>query len=229
MHLRRRVVDAITVIRVNDLSEEAIMNLPEVKALMLIGDIFHAEKPLKDLTAEERYLERQEKVKPCVDRFFDFIHSLNTNDPTFSDKFKEAIQYASNQEIYLRAFLDDGNIPAHNGSCELSVKSIALLRRNSMFSFSYSGAESTMIITSLIETARANGADPYWYLKYLLEKMPKHICDKNSNYLPDMTPWSDAYRDYEVREKQNVILAQAPPGNEKPRTPTKGKRKAGAA
>ena len=229
MHLRRKIVDAIKVIRVEDLSEEAIMDLPEVKALMLIGDIFHTEKPLKDLSPEDRYLERQEKVKLCVDRFFDFIHSLDINDLTFSDKFKDAIRYADNQETYLRAFLDDGNIPVHNGSCELSVKSVALYRRNSLFSFTHSGAESTMIISSLVETARANGADPYWYLKYLLEKMPGHIYDKNSDYLPDMMPWSDAYRAYEACEKQNSILSQAPPGNEKPKTPVKGQRKARSA
>ena len=34
---------------------------------------------------------------------------------------------------------------------------------------------------TLIETARANSADPYYYLKYLVEKMPKRLYEKSRN------------------------------------------------
>ena len=79
------------------------------------------------------------------------------------------------------------------------------------------------MIFSLIETARANGADPYFYLKYLMEKMPKHLYDKECEYMPDLMPWSDVYRRYESEERLNLVKAQAPPGNERPRTPKKRK------
>ena len=49
-----------------------------------------------------------------------------------------------------------------------------------MFSFSLNGAEAMVTIVSLIETARANNADPYYYLKYLMDKMPKHLYDKGN-------------------------------------------------
>ena len=54
-------------------------------------------------------------------------------------------------------------------------------------------------IVSLIETARANSADPY-YLKYLMDQMPKHLYDKGNEYMADLMPWSDAYRKYESIE-----------------------------
>ena len=78
-------------------------------------------------------------------------------------------------------------------------------------------------VFSLIETARANGADPFYYLKYLMEEMPKHLYDKGREYMPDLMPWSDVYRRYESTERLNLVKAQAPPDNEKPRTPKKRK------
>ena len=80
-----------------------------------------------------------------------------------------------------------------------------------------------VVIFTLIKTARANQADPYYYLKYLLEQMPQHLYDqgKESEYMPDLMPWSQRYRYYEAEEKENLVKAQAPPGNEKPRTPRK--------
>ncbi len=33
------------------------------------------------------------------------------------------------------------------------------------------GAEASAIIFSIVETARANGLEPYWYLRFLLEKL----------------------------------------------------------
>ena len=109
------------------------------------------------------------------------------------------------------------------------MKPIAQGRRNYLFSNTIGGAEATAICSTLIETARANGADPYYYLKYLLEKMPEHIYDEDKSYLADMMPHSNAYITYEKEEKQAAVDHIAPPGNEKPRTPTKKKGKDRAA
>jgi len=98
---------------------------------------------------------------------------------------------------------------------------VAQGRRNYLFSNTVSGAEATVIASTLIETAKSNGAEPYFYLKYLLEQMPQHLYDKGKGHLPEMMPWSDAYRNYEISQKQNLANHMAPPGNEKPRTPRK--------
>ena len=41
-----------------------------------------------------------------------------------------------------------------------------------MFCTSPKGAEAAAIMYTLVETAKSNGADVYFYLKYLLEKAP---------------------------------------------------------
>jgi hypothetical protein len=224
MHCRRRLVEAALVLNVKGLSEEQVRQLPEIQAIFLIRDIYLADNPLKELSASERLNRRLKEVKPNVDAFFTFIRTVDLSNPLVSEKLRDAVQYALNQETCLRRFLEDGNIPIDNGACERSVKPVALSRRNSLFSLTVSGAESSVMIQTLIETARANNADPYYYLRYLMEQMPKHLYEKGREYMPEMMPWSEKYRQYEIRERLNAPRAQAPPGNERPKTPTKRKR-----
>ena len=223
MHCRRRFVEAALILKLNNLTDDQIRELPEVKAVALIAEIYIADNALKGLPADMRQKQRQESVLPKVNVFFDFIRTIDLNDPLVSDKLRDAVQYALNQEENLRKFLDDGNIPLDNGATERSVRPVAQFRRNSLFSFTTSGAEVMVVIFTLIETAKANQADPYYYLKYLLEQMPQHLYDrgKESEYMPDLMPWSQWYRSYEADEKEKLVKAQAPPGNEKPRTPRK--------
>lgn len=223
MHARRRFVEALLVLKIKGMTDEQILSLPEAQAILLIREIYLAETPLKSLSPEERLLQRKEKVLPKVNAFFEFIRTIDINNPLISEKLKDAVSYALNQEENLRRFLSDGSIPIDNGSAERYVKPIALFRRNSMFSFSLNGAEAMVTISSLIETARANNADPYYYLKYLMDQMPKHLYEQGTEYIADLMPWSDAYRKYESSEHKNMVRAKAPPGNERPRTPTKEK------
>lgn len=223
MHCRRRFVEALLVLNLKGLSDEQVVSLPEAQAVLLIREIYLAENLLKDLSPEERLKHRKEEVFPKVNAFFEFVSSIDLNNPLVSEKLRDAVQYSLNQEIYLRRFLTDGSIPIDNGIAERSVKPVALYRRNSLFSFSLKGAEAMVTIFSLIETARANSADPFFYLKYLMEQMPKHLYDKGRDYMPDLMPWSDVYRRYESTERMNLVKAQAPPGNERPRTPRKRK------
>ena len=220
MHARRRFVDAIRSmgekIREDDLKEH-----PAMIALGIIAEIYAAEGGLGGFSAQERYDRRQPEVRPSVNKYFDYIHSLDDNNPAYSDKLRDAIRYSVNQETALRQFLTDGNIPIDNGATERNVKPVACHRNNSMFSYSEKGAESTAVVMSLIETAKANGADPYLYLKYLLERMSKGVLYNHSYQIGEMIPWSDTYRTYEKDQRSQLVQRAAPPGNERPKTPRK--------
>ena len=228
MHCRRKFVEALAVLNTKGLTDEQILSLPETRGILLSGEIYDADEPLKTLSASERLEKRQTDVKEKVDDFFNFVHSFDLNDPSLSEKLKTALQYSINQESRLRMFLEDGNIPIDDGATERSIRPIAQGRRNYLFSNTISGAQSTVIASSLIETARANGADPYYYLQYLLEKLPALITNKDRSFLPDMMPWADKYREHETSIKQKVINSWiAPPGNEKPHVNGKQKRSEG--
>ena len=52
------------------------------------------------------------------------------------------------------------------------------------------GAESSAIIYSIAETAKANNLKPYDYFECLLTEIPKHLDDTDRGFLDDLLPWS---------------------------------------
>ena len=222
MHVRRRFFYASLLIQVRGKTTEAFRDLPEIKALALLDAINEADRPLKVLPPEERLRIRQTVVKEKVDAFFDYVKTLDADDPSYSDKLRDAIQYALNQEKKLRRFLDDPMIPADNGFAERCIKPFATGRRNWLFSNSIEGAEAIAVLFTLIETAKANQAHPYYYLKYLLETLPGQKITKEKSFLDDCMPWSETYKAYEAREKEaamQFLTDQCP--SARPRTPRK--------
>ena len=222
MHLRRRFAEALNLIGRKDLPEEAIQELPESQALKLIGEIYAAEKPLKEVPIKERTIRRNTEVRPKVDAFFSFINGIDIETPEMSEKLKDAVSYARKQEGSLRRFLEDGNIPCDNGNAERHIKPFAVGRRNWLFCNTVDGATASAMLYSIVETAVACGANVYHYLKYLLEEVPKYLSGTELEFLEDMLPWSDAYRSYEAEAMSRSALFQNPFHQEvPPRTPRK--------
>ena len=59
-----------------------------------------------------------------------------------------------------------------NNLIENAVRPFALGRKNWLFSGNPRGAKASAALYSLIETAKINGLEPYWYLRFLFEKLP---------------------------------------------------------
>ena len=55
---------------------------------------------------------------------------------------------------------------------ENAIRPFVLGRKNWLFSGSPRGAAASATLFSIIETAKANAHDPYWYLRGLFEKLP---------------------------------------------------------
>ena len=220
MHARRNFYYAAMLVKVKGKPQEELNELPEFKALILIDAINDADQPLKEVSSEERLQVRQTVVLEKANAFFDYLKTLDPNDPVYTETFRDAIRYALNHEEKLRRFLDDPMIPIDNGFCERTIKPFATARRNWLFSYSIAGAEAVATLFTLVETAKVNRAHPYYYLKYLLETLPNLKVTKDKAFLEDCMPWSEAYRTYEKKEIEktmNFFTDQIPP--ERPRTP----------
>ena len=217
MHSRRRWAEALRIRDVKGLSEKEIDELPEAKALRLIVDIYREENKLKGMDAAERLRGRQTAVREKVDAYFSFLESIQLDDPSISEKMKDAVNYSLNQRKYLCRFLKKGDVPIDNGYCERLAKAFAIGRGNWMFCTSPKGAEAAAIMYTLVETAKSNGADVYFYLKYLLEKAPSTPELKvGRKYLDELMPWSEEYKSYEVRQKKELLETALPPSDEEP-------------
>jgi len=221
-HMRRRYVKSLALIDKSKLSDAEILSLPETIALTLIGKIYEADEALKSLSAIERQAKRDEVVRPLMDEYFNFVDGIDTSDPLISNRLLDAINYSKNQRDFLMMFLKDGNIPIDNGASERHIRAFAIGRKNFIQCASTDGAEAVAIMYTIVETAKANDANVYYYLKYILEQMPRYMERTDLSFLETMMPWSLEYKEYE-RNHTSGINKDPSPGiyASKPCTPTK--------
>lgn len=223
MHLRRRFIKSLSLINTKSLDNDAIEALHETKVLKLIGRIYDEDEPLKTLSADNRKEQREQKVRPLINEFYEYIENIDVTDPLIGYQLKDAIQYAKNQKNYICRFLDNGNVPIDDGATERAIRPFSIGRNNWIACDSIVGAECAAIMYTIVETAKANKANVYQYLRYLLEEVPKHLNYKSFDFLDDMLPWSEKYLAYEntqIMSTPTLVLKE----NEydtRPKTPHK--------
>ena len=171
---------------------------------MKIGEIYKAEMKLKKLLPDERKSKRDQNVRPLVNEFFEILHSLNLDDPNLTKTLQDAVKYALDGEEKLKRFLDDPSIPIDNGSAERIIRKVATGRRAWLFCDTPDGAEALSLFYSLVATAQLNGANDYYYIKYLCEHVPGGILGPTRQLtdeeLDALMPWSEEYKAYEKHE-----------------------------
>ncbi len=72
----------------------------------------------------------------------------------------------------LTCCVQDGRLLLENNLVENAIRQFVLGRKNWLFSGHPKGADASAAINSLIETAKANGLEPYLYLRYIFGQLP---------------------------------------------------------
>lgn len=135
---------------------------------------------------------RQNTLSDKRKAYYLWVRSL---DPVIGSKLEDAVNYALNQEQYLRAFLKNGEVEISNNFAENAIRPFVIGRKNWLFSDTVKGAKSSAIIYSLIETAKANGIEPYTYLNLILTDMQYMGRPFSNEELESFMPWSKEIRD----------------------------------
>ncbi len=141
------------------------------QALAYIQKLYAIEKKTKDEPPDQRYKIRQEQAKPALDKLKSWMEkSLHTVAP--KTKIGIALLYLNNQWDRLVSYLEDGCYPIDNNAAERAIRPFAIGHKNWMFSKSQAGAKASANLYSLIETAKANGLNPYDYLQHVFKELP---------------------------------------------------------
>jgi len=151
--------------------------------------LFEIEKNLKDLSDEKRKNERLKQEKPILDAFWAWIESAK-GQLLPKSKSAEAVNYALNHKDGLMNYLLDGNCSISNNLVENSIRPFTVGRRNWLFSGSPRGAAASAIAYSIVETAKANGLNPYKYLKFIFSELPGVQFGQHPEFLEDYFPWN---------------------------------------
>ena len=180
-HARRKFDEALKVIS----SEKKSTSL-EARGLLILGKLFKVEETIKDFTALEKHKIRTTESQQIIKEFYDYIEA-NDNRVLPQSLLGKAYTYAKNQKKYLLSFLKDGRIELSNNRAERSIKPFVIGRKNWLFSNTPSGAKSSAIIYSIVQTAMENGLQPQAYLQYVFEQIQLGYVDDFQKLLP----WAD--------------------------------------
>jgi transposase len=84
----------------------------------------------------------------------------------------KAMTYLSNQWDKLMIYSTNGDLSISNVLAENAIRPFVIGRKAWLFSDTTKGAQASAIHYSLIETAKANGLEPYSYLTQVLKALP---------------------------------------------------------
>ena len=83
-----------------------------------------------------------------------------------------ALSYLIDHWPRLIRYLDDGRLEIDNNGVENAIRPFVVGRKGWLFSSSVRGVKSSANLYSLIETAKANGLEPFAYLHHLFTALP---------------------------------------------------------
>ena len=157
------------------------------QGLAYIQALYRIEQTLSDKTACEKHSARQLHARPILDKLNDWLEKSISNTPP-QTPIGKALIYLHKQWPNLIRYLDDGDYPLDNNAAENAIRPFVVGRKNWLFSASQKGATASANLYSLIETAKANGLEPYAYLKKIFTELP------NANTLEQievLLPWNN--------------------------------------
>lgn len=181
-HARRNFADGI-------LKEDKTGTSVSAQALKRMDAMFRleAEAKKKKFTEEQLLEMRQEKIKPMITEFYEFLGTLK---PLGGSQLSKAVGYVLNQKEKLLVFLDNPKVEMSNNIAERTVKPFVICRKNFLFCDTEKGAESSAAICTIIETANRNNLNPYEYLNYLLTVIPTFGETPTVSQIKSVMPWS---------------------------------------
>ena len=174
-HVRRKFMDIVKIDKTEGKAFEVIKIIKQLYAL-------EKEMREKQLSFDDVKQERQQKAKPIIEYFKNWLEQTLTGVPPQSPIAK-AIGYALNQWPMLLTYLESGELMIDNNHVENAIRPFALGRKNWLFLGNERGAKAAANIYSLIMTAKANQLEPYRYLRYLLQKLPHCKTDEQRTAL----------------------------------------------
>lgn len=141
------------------------------EALRHIQGLYAIEDEARTMGITDRQALRLEKTVPALAAFHLFLKENRIKAAPNGGSAK-AIDYSLRRWDALTRYSTRGDLPIDNTAVERTIRPIAIGRKNWLFVGSERAGRRAAIIQSLIGTAKANGIDPYAWLKNTLECIP---------------------------------------------------------
>ncbi len=118
---------------------------------------------------------RQEHAVPILEEFKSWLdNELETGRVLPKSVIRSAFTYTMNQWDALCRYTEHGFLSMENNSAERLVKNPAIGRKNYLFVGGIGGGRNAAVFYSLVSSAKANGVEPFAWLKDLFTRLAYH-------------------------------------------------------
>lgn len=179
VHVRRRFVDAA---KVQAKGKRGRAD----QAIAYIGQLYGIEREMRDKTDAERFAARQTRSLPVL---AELRRWLDETLPLVPPKtvLGEALAYLHGYWPRLIRYTERGDLPIDNNPAENAIRPFIIGRKAWMFSDTPAGAHASALLYSLIETAKANGLEPFTWLRRVLRRLPEAT---TADHYEALLPWN---------------------------------------
>jgi len=168
-HARRKFDEALKAQGKMD-SEKRKQTLAAI-GLRQIQALYRIEREIRLLSVDQRRAIRQSRSGPLLVKLRRWLDEKLPLVPPKSVLGK-ALNYTHKQWDRLIVYIEDGRLRIDNNLTENAIRPFVIGRKNWIFCDTVAGARASANLYSLIETARANGIEPYAHLKRIYADLP---------------------------------------------------------
>jgi len=200
-HVRRGFADCL-----KGKSDSERQDTLAAQGLAYCNKLFELEQKFKSLSVEDRQKARIAQAKPVLAAFWAWAEDALAQ-VLPKTRIGTAIQYALTRRSDLETYLEDGNCAISNNPAENSIRPFTVGRKNWLFAGSPAGAHASACVYSLVETAKANGIEPFAYLNALLTLIPGSDYRKSPEQMEQLMPWHEFMQDLRTENLQTKTVA----------------------
>lgn len=178
-HVRRKFVEAT---RVQAKGKKGRAD----EAVALIGRLYGIERDCKEANDAERFLARQKFSLPVLAELREWLDKTR---PAVVPKsaLGKALSYMHDYWGKLIRYVERGDLPIDNNRVENAIRPFVIGRKAWLFSDTPAGAHASAVIYSLLQTAKANGHEPYAWLRHVMRNLP---AAKTLEEFEALLPWN---------------------------------------
>lgn len=177
-HARRKFFEVAKVATTPGFAHEVVQH---------IGELYAIERQAKEqgLPAPQIKALRVARAPPILETL---KARLEAHWPKLPPKgpLAQAIGYMLRQWQALTRYLEDGRLAIDNNLTENAIRPVAQGRNNYLFVASPRGGKAAAVLYSLLQSARANGHNPYVYLRDVLTRLPSTKAKDIDSLLPHL-------------------------------------------
>ena len=167
-HIRRKFHEQYVSAKATPLAEQA---LDHIRRLYTIERRWRSQLRDSLVTRDEFVAGRRAEVEPVFDEFLNWLQGSYKTVPERGG-LGLAISYALGQFRRAVRYVDHWLLTPDNNAVENAIRPFVIGRNNWQFMDTPAGARASACLYSLIETAKANGHEPYSYLCHLFSTLP---------------------------------------------------------